>query len=84
MASSKTMRSQERENTDGMMARFTKDFGSKTRCTGMENFLGQMERCMREISETIKDTAMELSSGKMEKCTEARGIKENSTEKVLL
>lgn len=83
MGNFRTMKSLERESTDGTTAKFTKVLGLKTKCMGRVNCLGQMARCMKEILETTRDTGTEPLSGRMEKYTEVLGIKANSMAKVL-
>lgn len=74
MASSKTMRSQVEENTNGMMEKFMKGNGSKIRCMALESLVGLMVNNMKESLKMIRDTEKEPSNGKMERSTKVLGI----------
>lgn len=78
MESSITMRSQVEESIDGMMEKFMRESGSRTKCMAGVSSHGRMARCMKANFEMIKDMVLEHLDGKMEKFTKVLGKMESS------
>lgn len=78
------MKSQEKANMCGQMARPTLETGRETRCMVREPLNGAMVRSTRESSRMIRDKARECSPGEMEESMMDNGQMESNTEEVPL